>query len=68
MFGIDERLYVFHGAGAVERNHRCDVTQVGGLQGFDVTLHTGAFKLEQVVGVTRRQQFIGCNVIQGDGL
>ena len=52
MFSVNKRLDVFHRSWAVEGNHCSDVTQIRGLQGFDVPLHTSTFELEQVVGIS----------------
>ena len=68
VLGVDELVDVFHRPRAVERNHRGDVADVGGLELFDIALHTGAFQLENVGGVAGGQQLVGRSVVQRQGL
>ena len=68
VLGLNESLYVLHGTRPVQGDHGRDIAEVGRLQLLDVTLHSGAFKLEQVGGVPRRQQLEGGPVVQGQAL
>ena len=68
VFGVDEAVDVFHWAGAVEGDHCGDVAEAGGFEFLDVTLHSGAFQLEQVGGVAGGEQVKGVLVVQRQGL
>ena len=64
VLGINEAVNVLHRPRPVQGDHGGDVADVGRLELFDVTLHTGAFQLEYVGGVARGQQLEGLAVVQ----
>ncbi len=56
-----------HRAGAVQRQHRDDVVELGGLHAAQQIAHRPAVELEHAQGVAAAQQLIGGSVIQRDG-
>ena len=65
VLGLNEGIDMLHGPWTVKGNHCRNVAQVGRLQLLDIPLHPGAFQLEQVRGLARRQEVEGLLVVQG---
>ena len=66
VLGVYERGDMLHRAGAVQRDHGCDVGERRRLELLDVAGHAAAFQLEHADRLAARQQIERFGVVQRD--